>query len=133
MEKITNKIITGIILALCLYIGFLFYQGHKTVTEEKTLGKNVSTENGEQILEVTAKGGYSPTTINAKSNAVTILRIKTENTFDCSSSLVIPKIGIRKNLPANGTTDINIPPQEKGTTIAAACSMGMYRFNINFN
>lgn len=133
MEKTTNKIITGIIFALCLYIGFLFYQGNKNVTKEDTLGKNVSTENGEQILEVTAKGGYSPAIVNAKSNAVTTLRIKTENTFDCSSSLVIPKLGIRKNLPANGITDINIPPQEKGTTIAAACSMGMYRFNINFN
>ena len=133
MEKNINKVITSIIIALCIYIGFLFYQGNKNITKENTLGKNVSTENGEQILEVTAKGGYSPATVNAKSNAITTLRIKTSNTFDCSSSLVIPKLNIRKNLPANGTTDINIPPQEKGTTIAAACSMGMYRFNIIFN
>ncbi len=93
---------------------------------------NVSMANGEQIVEISAKGGYSPRATVAKAGVPTIIRVKTNATFDCSSSLRIPAINYSQVLPATGTTDITLPAQAAGSTLKALCSMGMYNFSINF-
>jgi len=85
-----------------------------------------------QTLDVTAKGGYSPTNSTLKADRPAKLRIITQGTFDCSSSLVISQLGYDARLPLNGVTEINIPPQPAGTVITGLCSMGMYGFNISF-
>ena len=59
--------------------------------------------------------------------------MKTSGTFDCSSALVIPALGYRTNLPAQGVTDIEVPPQAAGTRLQGLCAMGMYSFVVNFN
>lgn len=85
-----------------------------------------------QILEITARGGYEPSTIEAKANVNTILRVKTLNTFDCSAAFSIPKYDISKILPNNGVTDFEIGSHASGERLDAMCSMGMYRLTINF-
>jgi Cu+-exporting ATPase len=85
-----------------------------------------------QIVSVTAKGGYSPRIIQAKAGQKTVLKMLTKNTFDCSSALIIPKLGVHKILPASGETAIEIPAQAAGSVIDASCAMGMYSFQINF-
>jgi plastocyanin domain-containing protein len=92
----------------------------------------ITFEKDAQIITVSAKGGYFPATITAKANHKTILRVVTKGTFDCSSSLMIPKIGYKTFLPSSGSTDIEIPPQNTGENIIATCSMGMYGLTINF-
>lgn len=96
-------------------------------------GKNVYEENGKQIVEISARGGYSPRLTVAKSDVPTIIRMKTSGTFDCSSALSIPSLGIRLSLPSSGTKDIEIPAQKSGSTLAGTCAMGMYNFSIQFN
>jgi plastocyanin domain-containing protein len=96
-------------------------------------GKNVFEENGKQIIEISARGGYAPRQSIAKSGIPTVIRMKTSGTFDCSSALSIPSLGIRLNLPSSGTKDIEIPAQQSGSTLAATCAMGMYNFQIQFN
>lgn len=93
---------------------------------------NVSMANGEQIIEISAKGGYSPRTTVAKAGVPTIIRVRTNATFDCSSSLRIPAMNYSQVLPATGTTDIPLPAQAAGSTLKALCSMGMYNFSISF-
>ena len=93
---------------------------------------NVSIENGEQIVQIIAKGGYSPTLTSAKANMPTILRMKTNGSFDCSSALRIPSIGYQTNLPPSGSTDIELPSQKTGTSIQGVCAMGMYSFKVAF-
>jgi plastocyanin domain-containing protein len=93
---------------------------------------NVVTTEGKQVIEIDAKGGYSPRTTSAKAGVPTVLKVKTSGTFDCSSSLVIPSIGYRKNLPPSGETLIDLPPQEVGYVLRGTCSMGMYNFEVNF-
>ena len=93
---------------------------------------NVYDENGIQIIEVTAKGGYSPDETTAKALLPTILRFVTDDTFDCSSSVIIPNLRIRKRLPLSGKTDIQLPTIPENTTITVYCGMGMYYFNLNF-
>ena len=94
---------------------------------------NESIANGKQIVEIGVKGGYSPKLTAAKANMPTVLRMKTNATFDCTSFLNIPSIGYRNSLPPSGETDIEIPAQQSGTTLKGLCAMGMYHFAINFN
>ncbi len=101
-------------------------------TNDQPISRNVSTADDVQIIDITAKGGYAPATTTAKAGVATRIRVKTNATFDCSSALRIPSIGYSKNLPPSGTTDIDLPAQDAGTTLTALCSMGMYRFSISF-
>lgn len=94
---------------------------------------NLLLENGVQTISINAKGGYFPRNTNARANTPSILKIKTNSTFDCSASIVIPSIGYKNNLPSSGETSINLPPQKPGSSIKGLCSMGMYSFTINFN
>ncbi len=103
-----------------------------TEQETSTLGATVVNYEDKQIVELTAKGGYSPAIVQASANKGTVLRVKTNNTFDCSSALSIPSLGINKMLPPTGSTDINIGAQQAGTQIDGTCSMGMYNFSIKF-
>jgi len=57
--------------------------------------------------------------------------MKTNNTYDCSSALVIRDVGYRSMLPASGETEIDLGTPESGKTIRGLCSMGMYNFSVN--
>ena len=93
---------------------------------------NVSYNDNLQIINITAKGGFSPQDTIAKAGMPTTLKITTNGTFDCSASLVIPSLNYEKLLPTTGLTKIEIPPQEAGKVINGTCSMGMYSFSIKF-
>lgn len=88
---------------------------------------------GTQIIEIAAKGGYSPRETKAQANVPSIIRMKTRGTFDCSSALLIPSLSYASYLPASGSTDIKVPPQEPGTVLRGMCGMGMYNFSISFS
>jgi plastocyanin domain-containing protein len=94
-------------------------------------GNNVSIVEGKQIIEISAKGGYQPRKSVAKAGLPTILRFNTNGTFDCSSSVRIPSLGISQILPQSGKTDIDLGLPQAGT-LQGMCGMGMYRFNLEF-
>lgn len=141
MSKKNNIKILSVIIGIVV-IGWIVASANKQSSDKVTYydsesnnaesSGNVSTEDQKQIIEITAKGGYSPTATIAKAGVPTILRMKTNGTYDCSSTLRIKSLNYNTNLPATGTTDIEVPAQEPGTTIAGLCSMGMYHFSITF-
>lgn len=88
---------------------------------------------GEQIISVSAKGGFSPSIVSASANKNTILKVSTKDTYDCSNTLLIPSLRKQILLPPSGTAEIEIPAQSPGTSIHATCSMGMYNLELNFN
>ena len=92
---------------------------------------NVSVIDGKQIIVISAKGGYQPRKSIAKAGIPTIIRFNTKGTFDCSSSVRMPSIGISKYLPQTGSTDIDIGSQ-KVATLQGTCGMGMYPFEVEF-
>ncbi len=92
---------------------------------------NVSMIDGTQIVEITAKGGYQPKVSVAKAGVPTKIRFDTNGTFDCSSGVRIPSLGISRSLPQAGVTDINIGTPQMAS-LSGTCSMGMYRFQIDF-
>lgn len=129
-------------MSLIIIGGIIFYfagRGNSANNQPDLTGQastptdNVKIENGQQIIEIQARGGFTPRQTVAKANIPTIIRMKTNNTFDCSSSLIIPTIGYRENLNPNGSTDVKLPVQKSGSLLRAFCAMGMYSFEIKFN
>ena len=91
----------------------------------------VSIIDGKQIVEVSVKGGYHPKVSTAKAGIPTVLRFNTNGSYDCSTSVRIPSMGISKTLPSTGTTDIDIGSPTVAT-LQGVCVMGMYSFEVNF-
>ena len=120
--------------AIVLIVGAVYMtKNNDDVQSSSNVGENVSIVSGQQVIALTAKGGFSPEMSTAEAGVASILRVSTNGTFDCSSAISIPSLSYRGNLPPSGTTDIEIPAQPAGTTLNGTCSMGMYRFAIAFN
>lgn len=130
----TTKIAFSIILAAVFVGGAVYLSGGSgSAGEELGTGSGgVSLENGVQMIDLTAKGGYYPKRIVAEAGIPTVLRVTTRNTFDCSSALIIPSVKYQKNLPPNGEEKITIPKEKATGTLRGTCSMGMYGFEIAF-
>ena len=119
-------VISGILLVIILFA--LLNKNNVTVESANP----VSYSGDSQIIELTAKGGYTPNAITAKAGVNTILNVITNKTFDCSSSIRISKLNVNKNLPLTGTTQIPLGIYNVGDVLDGTCSMGMYSFKINF-
>ena len=101
-------------------------------TPEVASTANVTIENGKQVVEITAKGKYSPRLTEAKAGIPTVIRMETSGTFDCTSQLTVPSVGFRQMLPPTGKTDIVLAEQKPGSKVKGICSMGMYNFEVKF-
>lgn len=124
--------IISIIIAVVLIGGSIILVRDRGASSSDIVVNNVSVVDGKQIIEISAKGGYSPRVTTARADMPTTIRMVTTGTFDCSSAVSIPSLGYRKNLPASGVTEIDVPPQEAGTKLQGLCAMGMYNFAIAF-
>lgn len=122
-----------VMIGLIVGVFFLMNRGSSSGTDNTAVPTTATIdESGKQILNLKAKGGYFPGLITAQAGKPSTLKIKTENTFDCSTALVIPSLNVSKSLPFSGTTSIEIPSQSAGSQIVGRCSMGMYYFTIKF-
>lgn len=126
----SKVVLISIIIVLILIIGAIFVSRPNA---EPSPVQNIETKEGVQYITISANGGYSPNTSEAKAGIPTKLIVKTGNTFDCSSSLVIKSINYRKILKQNSETEIDIGIPTSGEPFYGTCSMGMYNFKINFN
>lgn len=131
-KSVANNILIAIVILVLIVGGFFLFSNKPESTPNGNVNA-VSTSGDKQIIDLTAKGGYSPSVITAEANKETILRVSTNNTFDCSSAFTIPRLGINKMLPASGKTEFPIAAQAPGTEIDGTCSMGMYSFKIKFS
>lgn len=92
----------------------------------------VTVENGVQVIDLTANGGYSPRYIVAQAGMPTELHVITNGTYDCSSSIVIPALGYQKLLAPTGEEKVEISADQASGTLRGTCGMGMYSFEIAF-
>lgn len=86
---------------------------------------------GEVVLYVQNEG-YFPQTLSAPAGKDFTLNLVTDQTYSCSRDFVIPALDFYELLPDTGTVKVNIPAQEKGSTLFFTCSMGMYTGQIVF-
>lgn len=130
-----NKpILISIAISTTMIIGMIWFVSAKSDSRLNLAGDatTVSVVDGKQLIDISAKGGYSPRVILAKAEMPTILRVKTNGTLDCSASLVIPKLSYQKFLQPSGTEEIPISPAQAQGTLQGLCAMGMYNFQIKF-
>ena len=137
MKSKNVVIVSAVILGIIVFLIYTKQHSNqtKTVYYSNTTAQDgaVREENGVQIIHVLAKGGYSPKSITAAADKPTKFEMETKNTYDCSSLFTIPALSYRTQLPATGTTLVDIPPQAKGTKLTSLCGMGMYKFDVSFN
>ena len=86
---------------------------------------------GEVVLYVQNEG-YFPQTLSAPAGKDFTLNLVTDQTYSCSRDFVIPALDYYELLPDTGTVKVNIPAQERGSTLFFTCSMGMYTGQIVF-
>ncbi len=129
------KIFFWILVVVSLIIGgyfvkqLLFSGDNLARVDEGMDAQNVTENEGKQYIEIRAKGGYEPRVSLAKSGIPTILRIRTESTFDCSSQVRIPSLNVSQSLSPSGVTEVDLGVLKPGV-LQGACSMGMYSFEI---
>ena len=125
----SKAILISICASLLLIFGAFWFASKPAGVDNETA---VSVVDGKQIVDISAKGGYFPRVVLAKAGMPTVLRVSTRGTFDCSASLVIPKLQYQKFLSPTGTEEIPISAEEAQGTMQGLCSMGMYNFQIKF-
>jgi len=92
---------------------------------------NVIIKDGAQIIKmVENNNGYSPNSFTIKKDVPVKWIIDAQAPYSCASSLIVPKLNIRKNLTA-GQNIIEFTAKTVGK-ISFSCSMGMYTgvFNV---
>lgn len=127
-----KNILISILISITL-IGGVFYviSGNSTpLGNETAQSRNVEIKDGVQYVTITAKGGYSPRVTEIRGGLPTKLIVKTDNTYDCSASLVIRSVGFQKILHPTGEEIIDLGTPKSGEKIQGVCGMGMYYFQI---
>ncbi len=139
MNKITSIIISVLILGGALYYisrGPTSSSSFSTRTSQKVSAipvENSVIKDGVQYITITAQSGYSPRMSLAKAGIPTKLIVKTNGTYDCSSSLTIRSLNYRNILPNTGETIIDAGVPKVGSTLQGVCGMGMYNFTVMFS
>lgn len=94
--------------------------------------QNIEIKDGIQYITIEAGGGYTPKRSTAKAGIPTKFVVRTNGTYDCSSSLSIRYLNYQSVLPASGDTIIDAGIPTSGEKVTGVCSMGMYSFAVNF-
>ncbi len=140
------KTIISLLVALCIIIGLGYFfinpstqkthvniSSDATKTNETEVGvTNSVIENGIQVVTIKAKDGYTPRKSVAQAGVPTLFSLETDRTYDCSASIVINSLNVRRTLPNTGTTLIDAGVRSVGDVIEGVCSMGMYSFSVEF-
>jgi hypothetical protein len=88
---------------------------------------------GNTLRIMVNSGGYSPSELHARPGQPLQLAMVTKDTYSCARAFVIPSLQVEKILPENGTTLVDVPPQQAGSKLYFSCSMGMYSGVIVFD
>ena len=119
--------ISIVIAAALIGVAILFSSSSPTVGTRE----NVRILGEKQVVDILAKGSYQPKKTIATAGVPTVLRLNTNGTFDCTSSVRIPSMGINQILAPSGTTEIDLGIPKVGK-LKGVCAMGMYSFEIDF-
>ncbi|MGH2540053.1 MAG: heavy metal translocating P-type ATPase, partial [Actinomycetota bacterium] len=79
---------------------------------------------GDQEIEVTVRGGYSPATVHARRGIPLRLVFDRQERGECTSEVVFPDFRIRRTLPAFTSTAVELMPERSGE-FPFACGMNM--------
>ncbi len=107
-------VLTG--LGLIAGLAWYFFQP-RTATDAKV-------EGGRQVVDITVKGGYSPSLIRVEAGTPVRLRFHRQENSDCTARVVFPDLRKSASLEAFGTTTLDLDLAEPGE-YSWACGMNM--------
>ena len=105
-------------LAAVLWVNWYFFVASRSVA---TASAGAA---GRQDITVTVRGGYEPATIRVKAGRPVRLTFDRQETSSCSEEIVFPDFNLRKFLPANERTVVELTPPAPGT-YEFMCGMSM--------
>ena len=112
-------VIAAAIAAMCWVVWYFFF------AEQGAAAATVNAA-GRQEIRVVVRGGYEPATIRVKAGSPVRLVFDRQETSGCSEEVVFPDFGVRKFLPANEQTLLEVTPPNAGT-YEFTCGMSMLR------
>ncbi|HEX7019550.1 MAG TPA: cupredoxin domain-containing protein [Gemmatimonadaceae bacterium] len=77
-------------------------------------------------VRITVRGGYDPSVVRVRAGTPVRLVFNRQETSGCSEEVVFPDFGIRRYLPANKETTIELTPPKPGR-YEFTCGMSMLR------
>jgi plastocyanin domain-containing protein len=82
---------------------------------------------GKQHVAVRADDkGFTPSSVALKKGTPATLTFTRTTDDTCAKEVVFPEINLRKALPLNVPTDVDVPT-ENARTLAFTCGMGMFK------
>jgi len=87
--------------------------------------KKINTVQAEGIIEILVDGGYKPEQISIPYGKTTKLIFHRKDSSSCLEEVVLADFKVRKFLPLNEKTEIEINPTKKGE-FDFSCGMGMF-------
>ena len=88
--------------------------------------KKINTVQAEGMIGILVDGGYKPEQISIPYGKTTKLIFHRKDSSSCLEEVVIADFKVRKFLPLNEKTEIEINPTKKGE-FDFSCGMGMFR------
>jgi len=115
-----DKILVGIFSLVGMAFTYWFFLMKKD--DEVVIVKSNS-------VDVKVEGGYSPNIISIPKGKTTTINFIRKDPSSCLEEVVLPGFKIRKFLPLNKTTPIQVTPKKSGT-FEISCGMNMFHGKI---
>ncbi len=111
-------------LGAILWVNWYFFLAERGAAVAATAA--VGLPGGMREVAVTVRGGYRPSTVRVHAGRPVRLVFDRQETSGCSEEVVFGDFGVRRFLPANQRTAVEITPPSPGT-YEFTCGMGMLR------
>lgn len=108
-------------LAMAAWINWYFFLAERGAAHAVHAGVGAG---GHREVAIVVRGGYSPATIRAAAGQPVRLVFDRQESSSCSEEVVFPDFGLRRFLPENQKTTLEITPPGPGT-YEFTCGMGM--------
>jgi plastocyanin domain-containing protein len=79
--------------------------------------------------DIVVSGGYTPESVSIPNDQKTVIYFLRKDPSSCLEEVVIPDFHIRKYLPLNEKTAVELTPRRRGE-FPFSCGMGMYHGKI---
>lgn len=118
---LSSWIVIAVGLALAAWVNWYFFLAERGAAHAVSAQVGAA---GQREVAVVVRGGYSPATIRAVAGQPVRLVFDRQESSSCSEEVVFPAFGLRRFLPENQKTTLEITPPAPGT-YEFTCGMGM--------
>jgi plastocyanin domain-containing protein len=108
-------------LGAAAWVNWYFFLAERGLTYATVAATGAT---GRQEVAITVRGGYAPATIRTAAGQPVRLVFDRQESSSCSEEVVFPDFGVRRFLPENQKTAVEITPPAPGT-YEFTCGMGM--------